>query len=315
MLAARVLIEQGCQVRLLTFVTPFFGAEKALVSAQAIGLTARAVDLTEPHLEMMKNPKHGFGRFMNPCIDCHALMYRKAGEIMTAEGGDFLFSGEVLGQRPKSQNRRALEIVAHLSGYHEYILRPLSAKALPPTKTEEGGLVDRQRLLGLSGRTRKPQIALAREYGITDYPAPAGGCLLTDPIFSRRLKELYEFNPLPKPRDIELLKLGRHFRLPGGGKLIVGRNQADNQALSGLSGPHDLTLRVTGFPGPTTLWPDGSSDPPPEAEEINLGAAITLAYSDAPEDQVSPVRLFNGGPEKQLQAKPLPKEEFSHLMV
>ncbi|MDY6852767.1 MAG: tRNA 4-thiouridine(8) synthase ThiI, partial [Thermodesulfobacteriota bacterium] len=224
-LSALVLMDQGVETRLLTFATPFFGADKAMASGRAIGLEPKVVDLTELHLKMLQNPKHGYGRYMNPCIDCHALMFKQAGEIMTGEGGDFLFSGEVLGQRPKSQTRQALQIVAKESGFGQVILRPLSALALPRTRMEETGLVDRKRLLGFSGRSRKPQMELASRLGIKDYPAPAGGCLLTDPVFSRRLKELTAHDSPLEARKVKLLNLGRHFRLPGGGKLIVGRNK------------------------------------------------------------------------------------------
>lgn len=309
MLSALLLKDQGLDVRLITFTTPFFGPEKALNSARAIGLTPRTIDLTGPHLEMLQAPKHGYGRFMNPCIDCHALMFRRAGEIMIEEGGHFLFSGEVLGQRPKSQNRRALEIVARESGFADFILRPLSALVLPPTRIEEEGLVDRSRLLGLSGRTRKPQMEHAARYGLTDYPSPAGGCLLTDPVFSRRLKELLAHDAPLKEPDIELLKLGRHFRLPGGRKLIVGRNQSENEALEAMARAGDAILKVAVAPGPSVLIPRGGP------EDRDLAASITISYSDAPDDKTSPVRFIQGQDESIIEARGRPKKDFAHLMV
>ena len=310
-LAARVLVEQGVAVHLLTFTTPFFNADRAVASGRSLGLETEVIDLTGPHLEMMDGPKHGFGKYMNPCIDCHALMYRRAGEIMKERGGDFLFSGEVLGQRPMSQNRRALDIVAHESGFKEYILRPLSALALPPTPMEEAGLVIRDQLLGLSGRTRKPQMALAERMGIRDYPTPAGGCLLTDPIFSRRFKELRDRQPgnPVEIRDIELLKWGRHFRLPGGDKLIVGRNQRENEALEKLVGPLDMVFEVIDAPGPTVVKPNGKSG------DLELAAAITLAYSDAKDEQSGRVHLAAPGEELIIRTHGLPKSDFSHLMI
>ena len=314
MLAVAVLRDQGVDVRLLTFVTPFFGAERARRSAQALGLETRPVDITASHLEMMMAPKHGFGRFANPCIDCHALMFRRAGEIMTAEGGDFLFSGEVLGQRPKSQNRRALDIVAHASGYAEVILRPLSALLLPPTRPEAEGLVDRERLLGLSGRTRKPQMELAEKYGLSDYPSPAGGCLLTDPIFSRRLKEVMARTPEGGPLDphqVELLKWGRHFRLPGGAKLVVGRNRGENETLEGLAEPGDTIVKAAGFPGPSVILSGSRAS----AEDLETAAGVTLAYSDAPEGTETQVRLIESGRERVVQAVARPKKEFAEAMV
>ncbi|MBU2550707.1 MAG: tRNA 4-thiouridine(8) synthase ThiI [Proteobacteria bacterium] len=308
-LAAALLQEQGRELVLLTFSTPFFGPERALVSARALGLRARVVDLTAPHMEMLQQPRHGYGRFMNPCIDCHALMFRRAGEIMAAEGGDFLFSGEVLGQRPKSQNRRALDIVAHESGYADFILRPLSARVLPPTRTEELGLVDRDRLQGFSGRTRKPQMELAARYGIKDYPSPAGGCLLTDPIFSRRLKELAGQGPLLDPRDVELLKWGRHFRLPDGLKAIVGRKKAENEALEGLFRPGDVMFKVASAPGPTVLIPAG------EPEDPGLAASMTVSYSDAPDGEPAAVRVIGALGERTVAARGLPKKDFAHFMI
>jgi tRNA U34 2-thiouridine synthase MnmA/TrmU len=312
LLAARLLLDQGLEVQLLTFTTPFFDADRAVVSGRGLGLETEAVDLTDAHLKMMQGPKHGFGRFMNPCIDCHALMYRRAGEIMMERGGDFLFSGEVLGQRPKSQNRRALDIVARESGFAEYILRPLSALVLPPTAVEEAGLVSRDRLLGLSGRTRKPQMELAARMGITDYPTPAGGCLLTDPIFSCRLRELKDRIPSHGPmavRDIELLKWGRHFRLPGGDKLIVGRNQRENEALENLVGFLDVVFTVIGVPGPTVVKPEGSRG------DLELAAAITLSYSDAKDGRPGRVHMVAPGEERVIETQGLAKSDFAHLMI
>lgn len=313
MLAARVLMEQGVSVRLLTFATPFFGPERAVISARTIGLNTRVVDLTQPHMVMLAKPKHGYGRFMNPCIDCHALMFRRAGEIMAEEGGDFVFSGEVLGQRPKSQNRRALDIVARESGFADVILRPLSALALPPTRMEESGLIDRTRLLGLSGRSRKPQMEWAEHYGLTDYPSPAGGCLLTDPSFSRRLKELASFGWPLDVRDVELLKWGRHFRTPGGRKLVVGRNQAENEKLETLVRPGDLAMHVLLTPGPLVLLAGGNLDP--DLEDVALAATIAVSYSDAPDGETRQVLTTGTRTDQTLTAVGRSKQEFANLMV
>jgi len=306
-LSVRVLMDQGIEVRLLTFVTPFFDADKAMASGRIIGLEPKFVDLTELHLEMLQNPKHGYGRYMNPCIDCHVLMFKQAGEIMTREGGDFLFSGEVLGQRPKSQNRQALQIVAKESGFGQVILRPLSALALPQTRMEEAGLVDRKRLLGFSGRSRKPQMELAAGFGIKDYPAPAGGCLLTDPVFSRRLKELAAHDSPLEARNVELLKWGRHFRLPGGGKLIVGRNKNENDVLEGMARPGDLVLQVCGTPGPVVLLMNHAST------DLDLAASINVSYSDAPDREIRQVRI--DGLERVMEAQGRAKKEFAGLMI
>ena len=312
MLSALVLVKQGVRVRLITFVSPFFGAEKAVASARDLGLNIRTEMLGQPYLDMIRSPRHGYGRFANPCIDCHAMMFARAGEIMTVEGGDFLFSGEVLGQRPKSQNRRALDMVARDSGYPERILRPLSALALPETDMEKSGQVDRGGLHGFSGRTRKPQMALAREFGLTDYPSPAGGCLLTDPAFSRRLKELMEKKPGLQAADAEIMKYGRQFRLPDGPKLVVGRNHMENETLEGLAGPEDLLFKAEDVPGPVVLMPDGLgvSD-----RDMETAADVTLAYGDLPDGHVGSVRVTGALGERTLTAEARPKAEFAHLMI
>ena len=311
MLAAIILRDQDIDVRLLTFVTPFFGADKAQTSARDLGLPLQAVDLTEPHLQMMEKPRHGFGRFMNPCIDCHALMFRRAGEIMAAEGGDFIFSGEVLGQRPMSQNRRALDIVAKESGFGEFILRPLSARCLPPTRMEETGLVDRERLLDLNGRTRKPQMALADQYGLTDYPTPAGGCLLTDTVFSRRLKELFDNTPGHSVLDIELLKHGRHFRLPGGSKIVVGRHQADNEALEALVGQESIVLKATDAPGPTVVF---VPSPAGHGQDLLLAAEATASYAGGALQKLH-VAVTSPEGRSVVEVERRPKQDIAHLMI
>lgn len=309
LLATRLLLDQGIDVRLITFVTPFFGARRAQVSAGLIGLATRPVDITGLHLAMLRKPKHGFGRFMNPCIDCHALMFNQAGRIMAAEGGDFLFSGEVLGQRPMSQNLPALGIVARDSGFPQHIVRPLSALRLAATPIEQAGLVDRERLLGLSGRSRKPQMALAASYGLTGYPSPAGGCLLTDPIFSNRLRELRAASPDYGEREVELLKYGRHFRLPAGGKLVVGRKKSENEAIESLGRAEDFLLTAVDVPGPTALLIGvGGAD-------LALAASITVAYSDAEPLTPYAVQVLRNGQAVLVTAAGGPKEGYAEFMI
>ncbi len=276
MLAARVLSDQGVEVELLTFVTPFFGPERARKSAAVLGLPLRVVEITDRYFPLLFTPRYGFGKGHNPCIDCHILMLREAAAVMQAEGFHFLFTGEVLGQRPMSQNRQALELVAKGSGVPDLVLRPLSAKLLPPTLPEREGWVDRERLLNLSGRGRKRQMELAERYGLRDYPSPAGGCLLTDPGYAARLKELLAHQTQVAREDLELLKWGRHFRLPGGPKVVVGRTRRENEALAGLLRPGDLVLRVLGVPGPLVLIPGGGDE-----EALLQAARLAAAYSDA----------------------------------
>jgi tRNA-specific 2-thiouridylase len=309
-LAAHLIREQGIAVIGVSFVTPFFYAEGARQAARGINIPLEVIDITESHLRMLRRPKHGYGRGMNPCIDCHALMLREAGRLMEEKGGAFLFTGEVLGQRPMSQNKRALRIVERESGYEGRILRPLSAQLLPETIPEQEGLIDRQRLLAISGRSRKQQLELARHYHISEYLTPAGGCLLTDPIFSRRLKDLFAREDPPEVRGIELLKVGRHVRLSPGTRMVVGRNAADNERIAQLVTPADDLLKVEGFPGPLCLIPHGGS-----AEEIRQGATICARYSDAPKDAEITVIWSRGGEEKEIRARACLPSIAAELMI
>ncbi len=276
MLACRVLMDQGIDVTAVTFVTPFFGSVRGEAAAASLGITHHVIDITGEHLKMVKAPKFGYGRNMNPCIDCHAMMFAKAGELMEEISGHFLFSGEVLGQRPMSQNVKALRLVEKESGYEGLIVRPLSAKRLTETEVEKAGFVDRERLLDIQGRSRKRQMELAASYGLNEFPTPGGGCLLTDPGFSTRLKELFEASPQATATDVTRLKFGRHFRLPSGSKAVVGRHEDDNEGLEGLFTPDDYSLQVEDITGPLVLLEGGADE-----ADIRIAAALTLRYSRA----------------------------------
>ena len=279
MLSALVLKRQGLDVEWITFETPFFGAEKARLAADRLGIPLRVENITSEYLELLEDPPCGFGKNMNPCMDCHALMFRIAGRVMEAEGFDFLFSGEVLGQRPFSQNKSALRYVEKHSGYQGFIIRPLSARLLEPSIPEQRGLVDRQALLDISGRSRKKQMALARKWGISDYPSPAGGCLLTDPGYSARLRDLYANKARIDVAALELLKYGRHLRLNPQVKIVVGRTKNENEQIIRYFDPRsDFLLKVKKYPGPTVLMPQGGDEP-----AVMLAASICAGYSKAPE--------------------------------
>ena len=224
-LAVRLLQHQNIHIEAVSFVTPFFVPEQAKKSVEQLGVPLHIIDISEKHIEMLKNPKHGYGRNMNPCIDCHTLMFNQAGKLMKKRGANFLFSGEVLGERPMSQNKNSLKIVARESGFEEFIIRPLSARLLPVTKPEKEGVVDREKLLDIQGRSRKRQIELIKQFGIAYYPEPAGGCKLTDLAFSNRLKDLLKNNEKMLKRDLELLSVGRHLRINSNVKIIVGKNK------------------------------------------------------------------------------------------
>jgi tRNA-specific 2-thiouridylase len=310
MLAAAVLRALGLEVTGISFVTPFFGPEKARESAAHLQLPLILEDLTEKFFPLIYAPPRGFGRGHNPCIDCHLLMLKEAAVRLGPEGFDFLFTGEVLGQRPMSQNRQSLNLIARESGVPELLLRPLSAKLLSPTLPELEGWVDREMLLDLSGRGRKRQIALAAEYGITNYPAPAGGCLLTDPGYAARLKEILRHQPEVSRRDLELLKWGRHFRLPGGAKAVVGRTQRDNEAMEKLIEAGDRVLKVVGYPGPLVLIPGNS-----QAADLEEAAALTAAYSDARTETQLAVTVQTGEETSLLHLTTAPKARFKEWLV
>lgn len=309
MLAVRVLLDQEIEVTGMTFQTPFFGPKRAQRAADQLGVPLRVVDIGGAHLEMLKNPLYGYGSQMNPCIDCHALMFQTAGRVMEAEGYDLLCTGEVLGQRPMSQRRDALMAVDKLSGYRGYILRPLSAKLLKETIPEQEGKIDRNRLLDIHGRSRKRQMALAEYYGIKDYPSPGGGCILTDAGFSDRLRDLFATQENVELRDVELLKWGRQLRLPSGNRFVVGRVHADNLKLEELALGDDLLLKVEGIPGPSGLVAAEISQ-----LEVELAARIVAAYSDA-ETGTETVVILSGRENREITVKTPPKKDFRDLLI
>lgn len=310
LLAAFLIRMQGIEVQGLFFETPFFPSAKAKISAAEIDLPLKCIDITSIHLDIVKNPKHGHGANMNPCIDCHTLMLSEAGRMLERERAGFVVTGEVLGQRPMSQNRPALSLVAAESGFDGLIIRPLSARLLPPTLPELRGWVKREGLLNLSGRSRKPQMAIAARFGIERYPSPAGGCLLTDVIFSRRLRDLLSCKPEVETREIELLKLGRHFRINPQTKLIVGRNQIENERMLAMRGEEDLLCEAESVPGPTVL---ATGEISPEIEE--LVTAVTVSYSDARGAIPTRVTLERKGVEWVQTAIPCPRDRFRQFMI
>ena len=312
LLAVKLLQEQGIEVIGYAFATPFFGPEQAIKSSEAVGIQLEVWEITERYMELMKAPRYGFGKNMNPCIDCHALMFRLAGQKLEGHGARFLFSGEVLGERPFSQTRGALRAVAHLSGREDVIVRPLSAKLLEETNPEKAGWVDRSRLQDLQGRSRKRQMALAARFGLTDYPKPGGGCLLTEPNFSKRLRDLLRQTPDPRTRDLELLKVGRHIRWEEGCKIIVGRREEENNRLEALWEEGDFRLWVEGFPGPVVLVP---AVPPPSADALRFAARVAVRYSDAPQDHVAEVVCTDGGRREMFRTAACPEEDIRSRMI
>jgi tRNA-specific 2-thiouridylase len=309
-LAALALKRQGVEVTCVSFVTPFFGSAKAEKAARGMEIPLIVRPIGEIHLAMVKNPRYGYGKNLNPCIDCHAMMFRLAGQIMEEKGFDFLFSGEVLGQRPMSQNLTALKTVAKHSGFPDRILRPLSARLLPPTPMEEGGLVDREALLDIQGRSRRRQEILAAEWGLADYPSSGGGCLLTEKSFTGRLQDLFAHQPDCGVVDVELLKTGRQFRLSPRAKLVVGRNQADNEAIKSLARPTDILLRAANFTGPLGLVSGH-----PESEEVARAAAIVASYGKGQEEPRVEILARRDDSQWALTVAPMKRPDLDEFVV
>jgi tRNA U34 2-thiouridine synthase MnmA/TrmU len=242
----------------------------------ALGIPLRVFNVSEEYLNVVKNPRHGYGSNMNPCIDCRIFMLKKAKAYMEEVGASFVVTGEVLGQRPMSQRRDAMRLIEKEAGLVGFIMRPLSAKYLPITVPEKEGWLDREKLLNIQGRSRKPQMRLAEHFGIRDYPCPAGGCLLTDPGFAKRMKDMIVHEPHFALNDVHLLKIGRHFRFSPKLKLVVGRNEEENQKIKTFSQDEDILFKTFRYPGPLSLL-RGEAD----GVEIERAASITVRYSKA----------------------------------
>jgi len=276
-LAVKVLQSQGIEVKGVVFKSPFFNGQTALEAARQLNIDVLMEDFTPTLMPLLDQPTHGFGSGLNPCIDCHTAMIRLAGELMRKLGFHFVATGEVLNQRPMSQNPRSLDTVERESGLAGYLVRPLSARALAETLPEKKGWVRRDLLLDLHGRSRKPQMDLARQYGLTHYPQPAGGCLLTDPAYSQRLKELKAHEGLGNASAIARLRMGRHFRIQGL-RLIIGRQQSDNEALERGATDHDCVLAPATVKGPVSLIDAHASD-----EVLRIALSICARYCSTPD--------------------------------
>jgi tRNA U34 2-thiouridine synthase MnmA/TrmU len=321
-LATRLIMEQGIQVEAVQFVTPFFNyallediaGHKERVR-RSYGIDVVVEDISPGYLQLLHNPAHGFGKNFNPCIDCKILMFSRARDMLGERGASFLISGEVLGQRPMSQRRDTLNVIERDSGTRSLLLRPLCAQLLTETMPERQGWVDRSKLLRMSGRGRSAQIALAAHFGITDFPAPAGGCTLADPILGRRIEQIYASDSvLPAGEitvaDIRMLLLGRQFVLPGGGWLIVGRDERENNILAKLAGEEDAVLLMEEWPGPTVVVKKAASHYPPGTELANalaLAAALVVRYGKKlPQEQATgEVTCILGNSRQLISAGPL----------
>lgn len=281
-LATRLILDQGIEVEALNFVTVFCNcttrsstclASKA--AADRLGVKLKVFEVSREYMDIVKAPMHGYGRNLNPCLDCRIFIFSKARQYMEETGSSFVFTGEVLGERPMSQRLDAMRLIEKKSGLSGMIVRPLCAKLLEPSIPEKNRLVDRDRFLDIHGRSRKPQIALAKEFNINDYPCPAGGCLLTDKGFSDRMRDLMKNKPDFGVEDARLLKLGRHFRLAEGAKLIVGRDKYDNERLLSMAGEDDIRFYPNETKGPVGIGKGRFTD-----NTLSTAASVIARYCD-----------------------------------
>jgi tRNA-uridine 2-sulfurtransferase len=318
-LSAKVILEQRITVIGVNFggaycPRPRVGTSNAEKAAEQLSIELITLPIEADFIAMVKHPKRSRGKNMNPCIDCHTLMIRKAWAYGQTRGADLIITGEVLGQRPLSQNRQSLGVVARDSGVGDRLLRPLSAKLLDPTAVEQTGLVDRERLLDIEGRSRKRQMELAAQYGIKDYPNPAGGCLLTEKVFSRRLAEAFDHGE-DSLEIVELLSLGRHFRLPSGARLVVGRDEPENDELLRRKPTGAVVIDAGDLPGPVGLVISDFrlqiADCRMQDEELRLAARICARFSDRRKEKF--VRVAIAG--EAVDVEPASEAESARLLI
>ena len=311
-LAVKMMQKEGFEVSAVAIKTPFCDFDcgrgcgfEIRERADDLNVNLKTVYLGDEYIEMLKHPKHGFGAGMNPCIDCRAMMFDAAKKHMEEIGAEFIISGEVVGQRPMSQHRPALKTIEKESGLEGKILRPLSARLLPPTDAEKSGLIKRENLGMIRGRTRRAQLDMAKEFGIENPPNAGGGCLLTDPAFGLRAKDLFNHVETPTTNDIDLLKIGRHFRLDEKTKLIVGRDHDENNMINALALPKDIILEAKDHVGPTSLLRGDTC-----SDFKQLAASVTLRYSDASDCETHTVKIRQNTLESETTAECAKEEAY-----
>lgn len=316
-LATRLMLEQGVEVEAINFLTTFCTCTRkgcqhaATQAANTLSVPLKVVNISEEFLEIVKHPKHGYGSNMNPCIDCRIFIFRKAKEYMGQIGASFIVTGEVLGERPMSQRKDAILRIEKEAGLKGLVVRPLSAKLFEPTLPEREGIVKRERFLEIRGRSRKPQIAMAKEFGLNEYPCPAGGCLLTDAGFAKRMRDLIEHDALNLD-EAKLLKIGRHFRISDQAKLVVGRDENENGALENMVKDGDICLKLSDSAGPLSIV-RGAAD----AALITTAAGIAAYHTKLKgEPSVKMNYWKNGAPGgATISVKPAAPEEIEKLRI
>lgn len=303
-LAVKVMLDQGIAVEALNFTSPFCTCtgknagckSEAVRVAEEFGIPIKVMTKGLDYLEVVRQPRHGYGKGLNPCIDCRIFLLRKAKEYLSESGADFVITGEVLGQRPMSQRRDTLRVIERESGLEGLLLRPLSAKHFEPTIPEREGWVDRGRLLAIQGRSRKEQMELAEELDVKNYPCPAGGCLLTELSFVPKIRDVFAHSDELNLRDFRLLKMGRHFRIAHRTKVLIGRNEAENEVLTHAVQPGEAVIR----------WIEGGSPVgvvtgPHNEELLATAAKILLRYTKGAQGAPCAVKVTIDGNERIIR--------------
>jgi tRNA-uridine 2-sulfurtransferase len=306
-LAILQMMKYGVEIEAITFLT-HFGCDATDSSscgsdpypaAQKFGFKVKLAHLGQRFVEIVRNPRFGHGKNMNPCIDCRLVMIDEARHYMEMVGADFIITGEVLGQRPMSQRRFAMDLVTRECGLAGKLVRPLSGRLLPPTIPEKEGKIKREWLLDIEGRSRKRQMHLAAEFGLTEYPSPASGCLLTDKRYSDKLRDLLKYKPDADFNEINLLKIGRHFRLGPKTKLVVGRDEPENKAIESLTLQNDYILEAVDFESPIGILRGEIND-----EFVGTAASLVARYCDGKKEKALKVEVRNAGQVRNLETSP-----------
>ena len=311
-LAIKMMQEQGFDVSAVAIKTPFCDFDcgrgcgfEIRERADDLNVNLKTVYLGDEYIEMLKHPKHGIGAGFNPCIDCRSMMFDAAKKHMEEIDAEFIISGEVLGQRPMSQHKPALQTIEKESGLVGKIVRPLSAALLPETDPEKDGLIKRENLGMIEGRTRRDQLDMAKKYGIENPPNAGGGCLLTEPQFGIKAKDLFSHTKNPTINDIDLLKIGRHFRLDEQTKFIVGRNKDENEMIKAIALPGDILLEAKDFVGPVSIL--RGSNP---KKHIKFASSVTLRYSDAPDYEKAIVSVQDNDLVEEISSESAEEESY-----
>lgn len=316
-LAVRMMQKQGFEVSAVAIKTPFCDFDcgrgcgfEIRERADDLNVNLKTVYLGDEYIEMLKHPKYGRGAGFNPCVDCRSMMFDAAKKHMEEIGADFIISGEVLGQRPMSQHKQALKTIEKESELEGKIVRPLSGRLLPKTDPEKDGLIKREDLGMIRGRTRRSQLEMAKEFGIENPPNAGGGCLLTEKYFGKKCTDLFEHIETPTTNDIDLLKIGRHHRLDEKTKFVVGRNKEENDMIQALALPEDVLLEARDYMGPTSIIRGENSD-----DYEKLAASVTLRYSDAPKTNHSYVKIRKNEKEKEILVEPAKEQDYVKFRI